>query len=49
MVVNATRTKVMFNLADPRIDDEGHREEQQKQRQEREDARFEAKREKRAT
>ena len=44
VLVNAKRTKVMFNLADPRIDQHGHLDEQKRQRQERENARFEASR-----
>ncbi len=42
VVVNAKRTKAMFNLADPRIDQDGRFEEQRRQRKERDDARFEA-------
>lgn len=42
VIVNAKRTKVMFNLADPRIDEDGHLHGQARERQEREDARFEA-------
>jgi hypothetical protein len=42
VVVNAKRTKVMFDLADPRIDQDGLFEQQRRERKERDDARFEA-------
>ena len=42
VVVNAKRTKAMFNLADPRIDQDGRFEDQRRQRKEHDDARFEA-------
>jgi hypothetical protein len=42
VLVNAKRTKAMFNLADPRVDQDGHFEQQRRQHQERDDARFEA-------
>ena len=41
-MVNAKRTKAMFNLADPRVDPDGLFEQQRRQREERDDARFEA-------
>jgi hypothetical protein len=42
VIVNAKRTKVMFDLSDPRIDQEGWFDEQATQRKQRDDARFEA-------
>ena len=42
VLVNAKRTKAMFNLADPRVDQDGHLQAQRRQHQERDDARFEA-------
>jgi hypothetical protein len=42
VIVNAKRTKVMFDLSDPRIDQEGWVDEQVKQRKQRDDERFEA-------
>ena len=42
VVVNAKRTKAMFDLSDPRIDGEGWVEEQQRRRKQRDDERFEA-------
>ncbi|MDA0184051.1 hypothetical protein OJ997_27330 [Solirubrobacter phytolaccae] len=44
VIVNAKRTKAMFDLSDPRIDQEGWVDEQAKRRKERDDARFEANR-----
>jgi hypothetical protein len=46
VIVNAKRTKVMFNFADPRIDQDVHVKEVLRKSQEREDARFEAARRK---
>ena len=42
VVVNAKRTKAMFNLSDPRVDQEAYLEEQSRKRKERDDERFEA-------
>ncbi|MDA0171332.1 hypothetical protein OJ998_19690 [Solirubrobacter taibaiensis] len=42
VVVNAKRTKAMFNLADPRVDQDGLFQAQQRERKEHDDARFEA-------
>jgi hypothetical protein len=42
VIVNAKRTKVMFNLSDPRIDQEGWVDEQVSRRKQRDDERFEA-------
>ena len=42
VVVNAKRTKAMFDLADPRVDQDGLFEAQRRERKERDDARFEA-------
>jgi hypothetical protein len=44
VIVNRRRTKAKFNLADPRIDAEGHMQEQERRRKAKEDARFEARR-----
>jgi hypothetical protein len=44
VVVNRGRTKVMFDLSDPRIDAYGWIDEQARRRKERDDARFEARR-----
>jgi hypothetical protein len=44
VVVNAKRTKAMFDLSDPRIDGEGWVDEQRRQRKQRDDERFEARR-----
>lgn len=42
VVVNAKRTKAMFDLTDPRVDQDGLFEAQRRERKERDDARFEA-------
>jgi len=42
VVVNAKRTTAMFDLADPRVDQDGLFEAQRRERKERDDARFEA-------
>ena len=42
VVVNAKRTRAMFDLADPRVDQDGLFEAQRRERKERDDARFEA-------
>ncbi len=42
VIVNAKRTKVMFDLSDPRIDQEGWVDEQVSRRKQRDDERFEA-------
>ncbi len=42
VIVNAKRTKVMFDLSDPRIDQEGWVDEQIGRRKQRDDERFEA-------
>ena len=42
VLVNAKRTKAMFNLADPRVDQDGRFECSRRQHKERDDARFEA-------
>ena len=42
VIVNAKRTKALFDLSDPRVDQEGWVEEQTRKRKERDDARFEA-------
>jgi hypothetical protein len=42
VVINAKRTKAMFNLSDPRIDEEGWVDEQLPRRKQRDDERFEA-------
>jgi hypothetical protein len=44
VIVNAKRTKLMFNLSDPRIDQEGWVDEQVRRRKQRDDERFEARR-----
>jgi hypothetical protein len=44
VAVNRKRTKAMFDFSDPRIDRDGWVQEQARERQEREDARFEARR-----
>ncbi|MFA9270077.1 MAG: hypothetical protein ACEQSX_04870 [Baekduiaceae bacterium] len=44
VLVNAKRTKAMFDLSDPRIDGYGWIVTQEKRRKERDDARFEARR-----
>ncbi len=44
VAVNRKRTKAMFDYSDPRIDPDGWFHEQERQRKEREDARFEARR-----
>ncbi len=44
VAVNRRRTKAMFDYSDPRIDADGQFREQERTRQEREDARFEARR-----
>jgi hypothetical protein len=44
VVVNAKRTKAMFDLSDPRIDGYGWIEEQERRRKQRDDERFEARR-----
>ena len=46
VVVNAKRTKVMFNLADPRIDEDARLQATIREREEKESARFEAARRK---
>jgi hypothetical protein len=46
VLVNAKRTKAMFNLADPRIDEDGRLQRATREREERENARFEAARRK---
>jgi hypothetical protein len=46
VVVNAKRTKVMFNLADPRIDEDARLQATIREREEKENARFEAARRK---
>jgi len=42
VIVNAKRTKLMFDLRDPRIDQEGWVDEQVRRRKQRDDERFEA-------
>lgn len=42
VIVNAKRTKAMFDLSDPRIDGDGWIEAQAKRRKQRDDERFEA-------
>ena len=42
VIVNAKRTKAMFDLSDPRIDQEGWVDEQVTRRKQRDDERFEA-------
>ena len=44
ILVNAKRTKAMFDLSDPRIDGVAWLDEQDRRRKERDDARFEARR-----
>lgn len=47
VLVNAKRTKVMFNLADPRIDEDARLQGKIREHEEKENARFEAARRKR--
>ena len=42
VLVNAKRTKAMFDLSDPRVDQDGLFEAQRREHKERDDARFEA-------
>ena len=42
VVINAKRTRAMFDLADPRVDQDGLFEAQRRERKERDDGRFEA-------
>ena len=42
VIVNAKRTKLMFNLSDPRIDQEGWVDEQVRRRKQSDDERFQA-------
>ena len=44
VIINAKRTKAMFDLSDPRIDGRGWTEEEGKRRKQRDDERFEARR-----